>query len=258
MTRSPYLSTSQVAKAAGVHPNTVRLYEEWGFLPPIPRGPNGYRRFTQAHIDQMILARLAMRFTWLSGEFRATCRQVIFLGAAGDLEGALAQARRLLKLIQAEQRRAEAAAAFLERWVRGDSLADDEPRRQIGETAQLLEVSRDRLRNWEVNGLIRVPRHPDNGYRLYGAVEIGRLRVIHSLRSARYSLMSILRMLTRLDQGETHNLRQVLDTPRPDETLGENAIYATDHWLSTLEELDGFARELVAYIEKILDSLLRY
>ena len=32
-----HLRTSEVAQAAGVHPNTVRLYEEWGFLPPVPR-----------------------------------------------------------------------------------------------------------------------------------------------------------------------------------------------------------------------------
>lgn len=41
-----YLRTSDIAKAVGVHPNTVRLYEEWGFLPPIPRNLSGYRLFT--------------------------------------------------------------------------------------------------------------------------------------------------------------------------------------------------------------------
>jgi len=34
-----YMRTSDIAKAVGVHPNTVRLYEEWGFLPPIPVAP---------------------------------------------------------------------------------------------------------------------------------------------------------------------------------------------------------------------------
>ena len=38
-----HLLTSEVAAAAGVHPNTVRLYEQWGFIPPVPRGPKGYR-----------------------------------------------------------------------------------------------------------------------------------------------------------------------------------------------------------------------
>ena len=55
--KSRTLRTSDIAKAVGVHPNTVRLYEEWGFLPPIPRSPSGYRLFTGAHLDQMRLAR---------------------------------------------------------------------------------------------------------------------------------------------------------------------------------------------------------
>ena len=57
MTKSRTLRASDIAKAVGVHPNTVRLYEEWGFLPPVPRSPSGYRLFTAAHLDQMRLAR---------------------------------------------------------------------------------------------------------------------------------------------------------------------------------------------------------
>lgn len=34
-----YLSTTQIARAIGVHPNTVRVYEAWGFLPVVPRSP---------------------------------------------------------------------------------------------------------------------------------------------------------------------------------------------------------------------------
>ena len=46
----PYnaLSTTKIARAAGCHPNTVRLYEQWGFLPPVERSPSGYRLYTQA------------------------------------------------------------------------------------------------------------------------------------------------------------------------------------------------------------------
>ena len=54
-----YLRTSDIAKAIGVHHNTIRLYEQLGFLPPIPRGDNGYRLFTERHLDQARLIRLA-------------------------------------------------------------------------------------------------------------------------------------------------------------------------------------------------------
>ena len=51
------------------------------------------------------------------------------------------------------------------------------------------------LRNWERNGLLRVPRDPRNRYRTYSAAEIGRLRVIRVLARSKYSQMAILRML---------------------------------------------------------------
>jgi DNA-binding transcriptional MerR regulator len=35
------LRTSDIAKATGIHPNTVRKYEELGYLPRPLRGPNG-------------------------------------------------------------------------------------------------------------------------------------------------------------------------------------------------------------------------
>jgi DNA-binding transcriptional MerR regulator len=148
-------------------------------------------------------------------------------------------------LVQAEQAQAEAAANYLERWVAG-VLPDPVSRPQhIGEVAKLLDVSIDQLRNWERNRLLEVPRDPLNGYRLYGPSEIGRLRVIRILIRSRYSMMSILRVLTKLDAGETVEPRVALDTPEP----GEDILSVTDHWLSTLARAEGDARELVTLIE---------
>jgi|GEM_PF-3328321 len=42
-----FLRTSDLARAVGIHPNTVRLYVDWGLLPPVQRsriidlGPEG-------------------------------------------------------------------------------------------------------------------------------------------------------------------------------------------------------------------------
>ena len=242
------MTTSDIARAVGVHPNTVRLYEEWGFLQPATRSRSGYRQFTRAHLNQMKLARLAMQFTWLSGDIRRTAREIIFRGAAGDLGSTLELAYRLRALVQAESAQAEAAADFLECWAEG-ALADaTNERLWIGAAASLLEASPDRLRNWERNGLIKVPRDPGNGYRLYGAAEIGRLRVIRALATARYSQMAILRMMTQLDQGQIQDLRLALDTPRPD----EDVYYATDRWLSTLVELGETTSAIIAHLESMI------
>ena len=80
-----YLRTSDIARAIGVHPNTVRLYEEWGFLPPIPRSSNGYRRFTKAHLDQMRLAWTALHSPWPGHKIRRSALTLVQRAASGDL-----------------------------------------------------------------------------------------------------------------------------------------------------------------------------
>jgi len=244
-----YLRTSQLAKAANVHPNTVRLYEQWGLLPLVERNPyNNYRRFTQKHLDQILLVRQTLRFTWLSGDVHETVYEIISQGVQDNLGGALELAYKLLSQVQAERSQAEAAVRYLERWVEG--IPPDATTRplRIGEVARLLNVSIDQLRNWERNNLLETPRDPSNGYRLYGPDEIGRLRVIRMLIRSRYSMMSILRMLNKLDRGETDQLRQALDTPESE----EDALYVTDHWLTTLGELEKAAHELIEQIETTL------
>jgi DNA-binding transcriptional MerR regulator len=89
-----------------------------------------------------------------------------------------------------------------------------------------------------------VPRNPLNGYRFYRTREIGRLRVIRTLSQARYSQMSILRMLMRLDQGETEDLRAVLDTPQQDDDI----FFVTDQLLSTLSDLEEKSQQVIGLL----------
>jgi len=246
MSQKRYLRTSQLAKAAKVHPNTVRLYEQWGLLPPVERNPfNNYRRFTEKHLDQLLLVRQVLRFTWLSGEIHTTVYDIISQGVQDNLGGALELAYKLLLQVQSERAQAESAARYLERWAEGIPSGTNTRPMRIGEVARLLDVTIDQLRNWERNNLLETPRDPSNGYRLYGPEEIGRLRVIRMLIRSRYSMMSILRMLNKLDQGETGQLRQALDTPESE----EDVLYVTDHWLTTLAELEEAAHALIAQIE---------
>jgi DNA-binding transcriptional MerR regulator len=236
-----YFLTSEIANAVGIHPNTVRLYEKWGYLPPVTRTASGYRKFSEAHLEQVKLIRLLMNFTWMGGLIRKTAYEIVQCGAVGNFGGALETAFQLRVLIQFEQAQAEAAVDFLNSWAHGGVIESKDKPRRIGEAAKLLNVSSDRLRNWERNGLIEVPRNPLNGYRFYRTREIGRLRVIRTLSQARYSQMSILRMLMRLDQGEREDLRGVLDTPEQD----EDVFFVTDQLLSTLSDLEGKSQQVI-------------
>jgi DNA-binding transcriptional MerR regulator len=246
----PYnrLSTAKIAKAAGCHPNTVRLYEQIGFIAPVPRSPKGYRLYSEAHLDQMVLARLCLDGAWPGPVIRRAGVEVIRQAAAQDYSGALDAAHNYRSVVRMEREYAETALAALENWAWGAPVENNAPALQIMPVSHLLGISVDKLRNWERNNLLRVPRNPSNGYRQYTAVEIGRLRVIRLLRQAGYSPMAILRMLLQLDQGQPTDLRQALDTPRPD----EDVYMAFDRWLSTLDEQETRAEQVIAMAEVML------
>lgn len=242
-----YFKTSELAEAAGIHPNTVRLYEQWGLLPGIPRSPKGYRLFTQAHLEQLLLVRIALRCDFAGG-IRKSAIEIIKTAASGFPEIALEKATIHLELVKTERARAEEALRLVEEWLNGSMLEDVLPRRRIKDAARLLGVTTDTLRNWELNGLIRVPRNPANGYRQYGRKEINRLKIIRTLRVANFSIMAVLRMMLHIDKGEKENVRILLDTPSPDEDI----VYATDKWISTLIETEKNAHALIAQINKII------
>ena len=244
----PYhkLSTAKIAKAVGCHPNTVRLYEQWGFLPAVPRSPAGYRLYTEAHLDQMRLARMGLNTDWPGRRLRTSVVDLIKQAALGDLGGALELAYQHLALVNAVQAQAESAAKLLVRWAQGAPTDATVRQMRMVDTARLLGLTRDILRNWERSGLIAVPRDPANGYRQYGQIQVARLRVIRMLRNAGYSTMAILRMLIQLDEGTTQDLRQALNTPRAD----EDVFYATDRWVSTLDDQEQRALKMITLLEE--------
>jgi DNA-binding transcriptional MerR regulator len=244
----PYnrLSTSKIAKVVGCHPNTVRMYEAWGLLPPVPRAANGYRLYTEDHLDQMRLARTTLNTPWPGKPIRQAGIDLVHQSARGDLGGALEYAYRYLVLVQSERNQAEMAAELVSRWAHGFPADTSHHNLHIREAALHLNVTSDQLHNWERNGLLEVPRDPKNGYRLFGAPELARARVIRVLRNAGYSLMAIYRMLNQLDADSSTDIKLALDTPRPD----EDVLFATDHWLSTLGEIEIKAREMIKILEE--------
>lgn len=242
-----YLKTAEVAAEIGVHPNTVRLYEEWGYLPPIPRSQSNYRLYTRQHLEQMRLARLALQWPYPGG--KAVVDELVKCAASGDYGMAMERAYRFLANVRMERTYAEAAVEFLDRWARGQVFDVGQSSYLTGETAERLGVSVDQLRNWERNGLIDVPRDPATGYRRYGSREMGRLRVIRMLLQAGYSMMAVLRMLVQFDSGERQHLQQVLDTPG----THEDVLNVADRWLSTLAEAEDRAQAVIRQLSYMID-----
>lgn len=246
MTRK-YLRTADLARAAGIHPNTVRRYVDWGLVPPVERSPAGYRLFTQRHLDCLKLARMVYAAPYPGRGFRALGNEIIQHAVADDWTSAREKAHEHLRAVRVELERADQAANLLEHWAQTmtESESTEEPL-SIGEVSRLLGVSLDVIRNWERAGLIQVPRNSYNNYRLFGKKEIERMRIIRMLSRAGYSHMAMLRMFIELDKGNTRGLKKALDTPRPDEDI----FSAADRWLTTLHEQEKLAQQVIRLIEE--------
>jgi len=76
--------TSEIAHIMGLHSNTIRLYEELGFIMKPVRKENGYRIFTEVHIEQMKLARLALKSEILQNGLRKDAIKIIKAYAIGE------------------------------------------------------------------------------------------------------------------------------------------------------------------------------
>lgn len=242
-----FLRTSDLARAVGAHPNTVRRYVEWGLIPPVERSPSGYRLFTQRHLDCLRLARTIYAAQYPGRGFRALGSAIIEQAVSDNWPGALERAHELFHAILAELEQANQAADVLEHWAQhtADSPSEEEPL-SIGEVSALLGISIDVIRNAERNGLITIPRNSYNNYRLFGKKEIQRLRIIRMLSRAGYSHMAILRMFLELDKGNTRDLKKTLDTPRADEDI----FTAADQWLTTLQGQEKLAKQVMRLIEE--------
>lgn len=240
-----HLRTSDLARAVGIHPNTVRLYADWGLVPPVERSPAGYRLFTQRHLDCLRLARTIYTAQYPGRGFRALGNAIIQQAVADDWTGALEKAHELLAAVRVELGQADQAADLLEHWAQNRAQGSEEEPLSIGEVSKHLGVSIDIIRNWERAGLIRVPRNSHNKYRLFGKREIERMRIIRMLSRAGYSHMAMLRMFLELDAGNTRDLKKALDTPRPDEDI----FTAADRWLTTLQAQDELAGRVIRLIE---------
>lgn len=237
--------TSEVARMIGIHANTVRLYEKCKLISAPRRQSNGYRVFTDLHIEQFKLARAALKAEVLQGGLRKLAAKVIKTSAAGEYDEAARLAGKYIRQAEKERKHAEEAIEIARQLLAG-SVYEQKLALTRKEAAEYLEVTVDTLRNWELNGLLEVKRK-ENGYRVYTSEDIRRLKVIRALRFANYSLASILRMLRALSSNPAADIRDVINTPGETDDL----ITACDRLISSLAE----ARENMEFAAEQIEKM---
>lgn len=242
MSKQTTYSTSQIAKIVGLHPNTVRLYEEWGLIHKPERKNNGYRVFTDVHIKQFALARKALQIEVIQAGLRSRIMRVVELSAQYRFDEAIELAREYIGVAEQEIENAKEAAQICEALYQ-QPKADDAVYTRA-QASKELGLTIDTIRNWEMNGLLTVKRK-QNGYRVYYSSDINRLKIIRSLRCANYSLSAILRMLKRYDSGA--DILNILNTPEADEDI----ISACDRLIVSLENAIENAFEVISLLKEI-------
>ena len=237
--------TAEVASIIGVHPNTVRLYEKLGLIPKPERKPNGYRIFTDFHIEQFKLARLALQVEVLQNGLRKKIIQAVKASAAGDFNTAISLTEDYLRQLQQERTNAEKAIEIVKRILSG-GVPETSRCFKRKEVSEYLDISVDSLRNWEMNGLITVKRK-QNGYRVYTDEDIRKLIIIRTLRCANYSLEAILQMLRQLSEDPDSDIETILNTPKQDSDI----ISVCDRLIVSLSAAEENACKILSMLQEM-------
>lgn len=239
-------STGQIAKIVGLHPNTVRMYEEWGLIQKPERKKNGYRVYNDVHIKQFELARKAFQIEVLQAGLRSRIVNAVKLSALYRFDEAIELTREYIRIAEQEAENAKEAAGICEILYQQRPEAYDAVYNRA-QAAKKLGLTIDTIRNWEMNGLLTVKRK-QNGYRVYDSNDINRLKIIRSLRCANYSLSAILRMLKKYDNGmDKNNILNILNTPEDEEDI----VSACDRLIDSLEKAIKNAYEVISILTEL-------
>ena len=237
--------TSEIAEMLGIHPNTVRFYEEWGLITKPVREKNGYRVFNDLHLYQIQVARLGFEIEILQNGLRKKIVNMIKTCAKCDFDGAIRQTEEYLIQLEKERASAEEAIKIVQDMLHGE-IHENQLSLKRKEASKYLDISVDALRNWEMNGLLTIKRM-QNGYRVYTDVDIRQLKIIRVLRCANYSLEAIRRMMQQLSENPEADIRKILDTPKQNDDI----ISACDRLLLSISKAEINAGRIMTMLKEM-------
>lgn len=240
-------STKKIAQLCGVHPNTVRLYEQWGYLAKAERGKNNYRKFNIRHLQQMQLARIA-----LPGPYPidySIVHGLVKKFALDDSVGAIKLAEEYLKRLNNEIGKANQAMEVLDNWFE-NKLGNKE--KILYETrkkaAESLSLTTDTLRTWERNGLFHLKKN-HIGKLHFSEWDIEKIMVIRLLRNCGYSIASLLNVF--------RNEENIIEKPSKLLSLKTNESeidYFTDRYIEYLESHIKRANKIICLLQEFSKS----
>lgn len=233
-------TTKQIAQIVGVHPNTVRLYEEWGYISPVQRKPNGYRIFTDKHLEEMKIARLAFPGPYpVSSKFLFKMMHA-FINQS--YEGALEYVKDYKGLVIEEEKRSREALRTLDQWHKGQYGTDRIIAVSRKAFADLNGLSIETIRNWERNRLYE-PTINSRRYKRYSELDYEKVQIIRLLRKTGFSIASLAKVF-QADQEQlpSYFLEKIYQN--------YESRYEADEWLKHIEEHIKRADAIIVKIEE--------
>ncbi|MBD3109198.1 MerR family transcriptional regulator [Bacillus sp. AGMB 02131] len=239
------MRTSEIAELSQVHPNTVRLYEEWHYISPVPRKSNGYRIFSDLHLKQMKIARLAFKQEFIQNNLRKKATNIVRLSGREQFKESLQAAESYLTYLQTEYEYALKSIKTVKQLLQNKSTADKTYSHKS--VSVLLQLTEETLRNWERNHLYVVERNAQNR-RIYTERDLQKLLVIRTLRSAHFSITSIAHLFRELEQsGKKTDILQMLQTP----TFSSEFFHVTDDLINQIQITMNDVKSIIAILKDL-------
>lgn len=227
-----------LARMAGISPSLVRMYEAVGFLPAADRSPTGYRRYTDAHVEALQVARLL-----IAGYGWQPALEVMRAVHACDNAAALAVVDACHAKLHGERATIDEVVHALERTAATGRLYTSIRARRvmrIGAVARLVGVRPSALRFWEQQGLLQPTRDSTTRSRYYDQEQIQRVQIVALLRAADYRFDAIRSVLDDLATSRPAQARAALEQRRAAvEQDSRRAMHATGVLHSYLQSLES-------------------
>ncbi len=243
---------SELSHLFHIHPNTVRLYEKWGYISKAERKSNGYRVYTEQHFMQLKVCRQIFGYPFTNIKIRNAGNLLIEASSKWDIELAKKYALEYINSIELEIEIAQKTACTLKIWsnqeaVMGEVIPCSKKEYNRKEISGLLGITSEAVRNWERNGLIITTKVGIKGEKLFDEVDLERIRIVYMLRQAGYSISSIHRCLSMYDKGYSNLILPVLNNPENRDEL----LSVGDRWLYELEKLKKASKEIPFFLENM-------
>ncbi|KMK74968.1 MerR family transcriptional regulator [Alkalihalobacillus pseudalcaliphilus] len=239
------MRTSTIAALTHIHPNTVRLYETWHFISPVPRKENGYREYSELHLKQIKIARLAFKQEFVQNNLRKKATEIVQYSGHEQFKKSIQAATSYLAFLQTEYEFALQAIQTVEQNLHVAPCSAQTFSHQ--EAAATLQLTEGTLRNWERNGLYSVERNKQNR-RIYRESDIQKLLIIRTLRSAHFSLTSISHLFSKLNEtNEILNIHDLLQST----SFTSEFFHVTDDLLNQLNIAMNNVKQIITILKEL-------